>query len=76
MVGHCLGASGGIEAVATILALYHQRVPPTANLKTPDPHCSLNHVMGVSREQSIRTALSNSFAFGGNNTTLVFKHYG
>lgn len=73
MVGHCLGASGAIEAIATILSLDQQAAPPTVNLEEPDPLCNLNHVTQSSREQDIRVALSNSFAFGGNNTSLVFK---
>ena len=73
MVGHCLGASGAIEAVATILSLDQQAAPPTVNLEEPDSLCNLNHVTQSSREQDIRVALSNSFAFGGNNTSLVFK---
>jgi 3-oxoacyl-[acyl-carrier-protein] synthase II len=73
MVGHCLGASGAIEAIATILAIANQTAPPTIHLETPDPDCDLNHVAGISRQRKIRVALSNSFAFGGNNTSLVFK---
>lgn len=73
MVGHCLGASGAIEAIATILALVQQVAPPTVHLDEPDPLCDLNHVTGLFRRQEIRNALSNSFAFGGNNTSLVFK---
>jgi 3-oxoacyl-[acyl-carrier-protein] synthase II len=76
MVGHCLGASGAIEAIATILALDQQAAPPTAHLDEPDPLCKLNHVTHSYREQNIRVALSNSFAFGGNNTSLVFKRMG
>ncbi len=73
MVGHCLGASGAIEAVATILALDQQAAPPTVHLDEPDPLCNLNHVTDLFRKQKILVALSNSFAFGGNNTSLVFK---
>jgi 3-oxoacyl-[acyl-carrier-protein] synthase II len=73
MVGHCLGAAGCIEAIATIAALYHQRVPPTANLTEPDRECRLKHVMATSRKERIGYALSNSFAFGGNNTALIIK---
>lgn len=73
MVGHCLGSAGSIEAIAAVTALYHQNAPPTAHLKTPDPECRLKHVMGGSRKEPIRYALSNSFAFGGNNTALLFK---
>jgi 3-oxoacyl-[acyl-carrier-protein] synthase II len=72
MVGHCLGAAGAIEAVATILALYRQIVPPTIHLVAPDPDCDLDYVPNKSRKQEIRAALSNSFAFGGNNTSVVF----
>lgn len=72
MVGHCLGAAGAIEAIATILALKKQTVPPTVNLKESDPACDLDYVPNTSRKQRVRFALSNSFAFGGNNTTVVF----
>jgi len=72
MVGHCLGAAGGIEAVATVLALYRQTLPPTIHLEKPDPNCDLDYVPNHSRAQEIRFALSNSFAFGGNNTSIVF----
>ncbi len=72
MVGHCLGAAGAIEAAATILALKRQIVPPTVHLNEPDQDCDLDHVPNTSRKQEVRFALSNSFAFGGNNTSLVF----
>ncbi|MBA7654747.1 3-oxoacyl-[acyl-carrier-protein] synthase 2 [subsurface metagenome] len=72
MVGHCLGAGGAIEAVATILALREQVAPPTIHLDEPDPDCDLDYVPLQSRPREIRIALSNSFAFGGNNTSLVF----
>jgi 3-oxoacyl-[acyl-carrier-protein] synthase II len=71
MVGHCLGAAGAIEAVATILGLYHGFIPPTIHLEVPDPDCDLDYVPNQSRTQDIKMALSNSFAFGGNNTCLV-----
>lgn len=73
MVGHCLGAAGAIEAVATILAMYEQAAPPTIHLKDPDPDCDLDYVPNQSRPHEIRIALSNSFAFGGNNASLVFQ---
>ena len=72
MVGHCLGAAGGIEALATILALYRQIAPPTIHLVEPDPECDLDYVPNHARPQEIRFALNNSFAFGGNNTSIVF----
>jgi len=72
MVGHCLGSAGAIEAVATVLALYNQVLPPTIHLENPDPECDLDYVPNNSRTQKIRIALNNSFAFGGNNTSVVF----
>jgi len=73
MTGHLLGAAGGVEAVFTVLALRNQVSPPTINLRTPDPRCDLDYVPNVARKLKIRTALSNSFGFGGTNGTLVFK---
>jgi len=72
MVGHCLGASGAVEAAATILALHKQIVPPTINYETPDPECDLDVVPNRSRPMEIQIAMCNSFAFGGNNTSIVF----
>ena len=72
MVGHCLGAAGAVEAVATILALYEQMAPPTVHLDEFDPDCDLDYVPNRSRSLEMEFALSNSFAFGGNNTALVF----
>ena len=72
-LGHCLGAAGAVEAVATILALYHGVLPPTLNYQEPDPDCDLDYVPNEVRVADIQVALSNSFAFGGNNTTLVFR---
>ncbi len=75
MTGHLLGGAGGLEAGFSTLAVYHQAVPPTINLETPDPECDLDYVPGTGREMSIRYALSNSFGFGGTNAALLFKHY-
>ena len=72
MVGHCLGASGAIEGIATVLALHEQIVPPTIHLEVSDPDCDLDYVPNQSRKQEINIAMSNSFAFGGNNTSVVF----
>ncbi len=72
MTGHLLGAAGGVEAVFTALAVQNQVSPPTINLQHPDPACDLDYVPNVAREMPIRTALSNSFGFGGTNGTLVF----
>ncbi len=72
MTGHLLGAAGGVEAVFSILAVHHQVSPPTINLQTPDPACDLDYVPNAARKMAIRTAMSNSFGFGGTNGTLVF----
>jgi 3-oxoacyl-[acyl-carrier-protein] synthase II len=72
MTGHLLGAAGGVEAVFTALALRDQVSPPTINLRTPDPQCDLDYVPNSARKMPIRTAMSNSFGFGGTNGTLVF----
>jgi 3-oxoacyl-[acyl-carrier-protein] synthase II len=72
MTGHLLGAAGGIEAVFSILALYHGVLPPTINLEQPDPACDLDYVPNKARHAAIRTALSNSFGFGGVNACLIF----
>ncbi|MFB6277668.1 MAG: beta-ketoacyl-ACP synthase II [Halothece sp.] len=75
MTGHLLGGSGGIEAVATVMALAHNKIPPTINLTTPDPECDLDYVPNQAREVTVNCALSNSFGFGGHNITLAFKKY-
>ena len=75
MTGHLLGGSGGIEAIATVMAIANDKIPPTINLDNPDPECDLDYVPKKSRSQIIEVALSNSFGFGGHNVTLVFKKY-
>lgn len=75
VTGHCLGAAGGIEAVYTVLALSRGVVPPTANLRTPDPACPLDYTPLEPKERRIRYAMSNSFGFGGTNATIVFKRF-
>lgn len=75
MTGHLLGGSGGIEAVASVLAVNRDRVPPTINLENPDPECDLDYIPHQSREQTVEVALSNSFGFGGHNVTLAFQKY-
>lgn len=75
MIGHLLGAAGGIEAVLTALALQNQIAPPTINLENPDPECDLDYVPNIARNMKIDVAMSNSFGFGGTNGTLVFKRY-
>jgi 3-oxoacyl-[acyl-carrier-protein] synthase II len=73
MTGHLLGAAGGIEAIATVLALTHATLPPTINYETPDPDCDLDYVPNQARKQDVEVALSNAFGFGGTNATLVFR---
>ncbi|AFY40543.1 3-oxoacyl-(acyl-carrier-protein) synthase II [[Leptolyngbya] sp. PCC 7376] len=75
MTGHLLGGSGGIEAVATAMAIANDRVPPTINLENPQEGCDLDYVANESREHKVEVALSNSFGFGGHNVTLAFKKY-
>ncbi len=75
MTGHLLGASGGLEAGITALAVYHQQVPPTINQDTPDPECDLDYVPWRCRSLAIEYALSNSFGFGGTNAALLFKRF-
>ena len=72
MIGHCLCASGGIEAVATVLTVRDQRVPPTIHYENADPACDLDYVPNAAREADVRVAISNSFAFGGNSSVVVF----
>jgi 3-oxoacyl-[acyl-carrier-protein] synthase II len=75
MTGHLLGAAAAIEAVATILAIKHQTVPPTINFEHPDPECDLDYTFNVPQPHTIDVALSNAFGFGGHNTTVVFKRF-
>jgi 3-oxoacyl-[acyl-carrier-protein] synthase II len=75
MTGHLLGAAGGLEAGITVLAVYHQKIPPTVNLVEPEDGLDLDYVPGAARQKSIRYALSNSFGFGGTNGSLLFRKY-
>jgi 3-oxoacyl-[acyl-carrier-protein] synthase II len=72
-VGHCLGAAGAIEAIASVLSIVHQFIPPTLGHKEGDEDCDLDYVPGKAREKEVNVVLSNSFAFGGNCTTLIFS---
>ncbi len=73
MTGHLLGAAGGVEAIFSVLAIRDQVAPPTANLFNQDPACDLDYVPNTARRMPLRSALSNSFGFGGTNGTLIFK---
>jgi 3-oxoacyl-[acyl-carrier-protein] synthase II len=73
--GHLLGAAGVVEAIFSILAIRDQVLPPTINLDNPDPDCDLDYVPNTARDAKIRTAVSNSFGFGGTNASLVFRAY-
>jgi 3-oxoacyl-[acyl-carrier-protein] synthase II len=73
MLGHMLGAAGGVEAIFCLLAIRDQLAPPTINLENPDPECDLDYVPNVSREMKIDITLSNSFGFGGTNGSLVIS---
>jgi len=73
MTGHLLGAAGGLEAIASVLAISRGVIPPTINYEEPDPECDLDFVPNVARKVGVNVALSNSFGFGGHNATLIFK---
>jgi len=75
MIGHCLGAAGAIEAVGLVLSLKHQTLPPTMNHLNTDPECPVDCIPNKARKKSFRYAMSNSFAFGGNNTAIIFGQY-
>jgi 3-oxoacyl-[acyl-carrier-protein] synthase II len=73
--GHCLGASGGIEGVFTVLAVNRGLLPPTINYEEPDPECDLDYIPNEARESDLEIAVSNSFGFGGHNACIVVRRY-
>ncbi|RKY96714.1 MAG: beta-ketoacyl-[acyl-carrier-protein] synthase II [Ignavibacteriae bacterium] len=75
MTGHLLGAAGAIEAIATILSLEHNTIPPTINLTNPDPECDLNYSANKVTKKEIDYAISNTFGFGGHNASILFKSF-
>ncbi len=75
MIGHLLGAAGGVETIATILAIRDGMVHPTINYEFPDPECDLDYVPNKSRKVPVRTAMSTSLGFGGFNSVLILRHY-
>jgi 3-oxoacyl-[acyl-carrier-protein] synthase II len=75
LVGHLLGAAGGVESAVTVLSIHNQKVHPTINLENPDPDCDLDYVPGKAREMTINYGLTNSFGFGGTNAAVMFKKF-
>jgi 3-oxoacyl-[acyl-carrier-protein] synthase II len=75
MIGHPMGASGALEAIACALAIKEEIIPPTINYETPDPECDLDYVPNQARNMKINTILSNSFGVGGQNACLVLRRY-
>jgi 3-oxoacyl-[acyl-carrier-protein] synthase II len=75
MIGHLLGAAGGVEAVISILALNRGVLPPTINLDNPDPECDLDYIPHTARKAAVDVVMSNSFGFGGTNACLIFRRF-
>lgn len=75
MTGHLLGAAGAVEAIASILAIVHDTVPPTINFEHPDPACDLNYTFNAPQQRPVRVAVSNAFGFGGHNTSVAFRKF-
>ena len=75
MFGHLLGAAGGVELISTVFTLNHGIIPPTINYEYPDPECDLDYVPNTAREQSVKIAMSNSFGFGGHNSSLMVRKF-
>jgi 3-oxoacyl-[acyl-carrier-protein] synthase II len=73
MSGHLRGGAGGIESVFTVLALHHQKIPPTINIFEQDPECDLDYCANTARDARLEVAVKNNFGFGGTNGTLVFR---
>lgn len=75
MIGHLLGAAGAVEAVATVLSVYHNKVHPTINQETPDPECDLNYIPNAAKDWEVPAAITNTFGFGGHNASILVKQY-
>jgi 3-oxoacyl-[acyl-carrier-protein] synthase II len=73
--GHCLGASGAIEAVFTTLAVHRNTLPPTINYEQPDPDCDLDYIPNEAREADVKVGVSNSFGFGGHNACVLIRQF-
>jgi 3-oxoacyl-[acyl-carrier-protein] synthase II len=75
MMGHLIGAAGGVEAIISVLAITHGAMPPTINYEHPDPDCDLDYIPNQARKAPVKVALSNSLGFGGHNATIIFKQF-
>ena len=75
MMGHLLGAAGGVEAIASILSIQESKIPPTINYKTKDPECNLDYTPNKYKNKIVNNALSNTFGFGGHNASLIFSKF-
>jgi 3-oxoacyl-[acyl-carrier-protein] synthase II len=75
MTGHLLGAAGAVEAIASILAIKNNIIPPTINFENPDPECDLNYTFNKAQDKKVKVALSNAFGFGGHNTSVLFRKF-
>ncbi|MEM5807339.1 MAG: beta-ketoacyl-[acyl-carrier-protein] synthase II, partial [Candidatus Aenigmatarchaeota archaeon] len=75
IIGHCLGAAGSIEAIVSVLTIKHQFIHPTINYEFPDPDCDLDYVPNVGRKSIVTTVLSNSYGFGGKNSSIIFRKF-
>ena len=75
MIGHLMGAAGGVEAVVTVKTLLEGWIHGTINYEYPDPLCDLDYVPNAPRKKQVKTAMSNSFGFGGHNATIIFREY-
>jgi 3-oxoacyl-[acyl-carrier-protein] synthase II len=75
MLGHLIASSSAVELIISILTIQHNIIPPTVNLTHPDPECDLDYVPNISREKEVNAVLSNSFAFGGQNVSLIAEKF-
>ncbi|KAA0236679.1 beta-ketoacyl-[acyl-carrier-protein] synthase II, partial [bacterium] len=73
ITGHCMGASGSVEALACVMAIRDQKVPPTINYTTPDPECDLDYVPNVARQHRVKVSMTTSVGLGGHNSCLIFR---
>ena len=75
MIGHLIGAAGGVEAIASVMSIENGKVHPTINFENPDPDCDLDYVPNQAREVPVKTVMSNSLGFGGFNSVLIFRKF-